>query len=248
MIRNTWICGMVENGIELTSNAGAVTFRGTASVRNQRGVLMNQMSGVVAPADFGIGAQAGGNVFTKNTLVVGNAFLNFRVAGGATTSTQVQGNQWEHCGNGQTCNINQAGGILEKDVAGNVTITAAQAHRNPGSITIDPTGGVYPTKVAAPGDLVHIHGSGFNAIEGYEPGSVSCNNLGNSCFSLQGTCVEFKDASGLFQPAEVVAITPTYIAVRAPFACSRPGAIRIRRRNHLGATVELDVPAAFCRN
>lgn len=102
--------------------------------------------------------------------------------------------------------------------------------------------------MAATGAIVHITGTGFNAIEGYTtaPLATDCATLkqGNTCNPVKGTCVEFLDpATQQWTPAtDILAITPTHLVVTSPIACSAPTKVRVRRRV---ASIRPSPPAAI---
>lgn len=176
------------------------------------------------------------------------------VAGGAARSAE--GNQWEHCGSGDTCVITS---IRNKDVTetgGPVAVDPAQAHRNP----LLPMGitSVSPKKVTERGTPVFITGTGFNAIDGYQSrtptpgvtGATDCESLaaGNKCSPLQGVCVEFEDDAGVWREADdVLAVTPTLIVVRSPIVCSKSTNVRVTRQDN-SASGPTFVMQTFCTN
>ncbi len=160
------------------------------------------------------------------------------------------------CSNGASCDLNN---IQSFDInsTSKVAVSSPQAQRNPGSLTIA-TDGVFPKKVANVGDVVHITGSGFNAIEGYnayQPGTNGCPagggvcpaatdcaalEVGNTCTpSVKGTCVEFFDLATQQWVAalDILAVTPTELVVTSPIACSAPTRVHIKRLDSNGQEV-----------
>lgn len=263
-ISNNFLCGMTTFGMEITSNTGStpIGILGTASVFNGHGARFQAGGATAGNVNFGQGASFGKNAFAQNPLG------NFFVESGSFSARLTENNQWEHCGNGASCDLTA---IDNNDVTGNADFTPAQPHRNPGSLTITT---VSPTKVAARGAIVHITGAGFNAIEGYNSYAAGTNgcpagggtcaaatncatlNQGNTCNPVKGTCVEFLDPATLqWKPADaILGITPTHLVITSPIACSGQTRIRIKRRNATGATGGVDVfePSIsapnFCRN
>lgn len=111
---------------------------------------------------------------------------------------------------------------------------------------------------ASVGGLIHITGTGFNAIEGAEAaaGATGCSSLQNSCSPLRGTCVEIEDppASNNYRPAEVVAVTPTHLVVKSPIICDKKRKVRITRPTTIPelpasvASLDINGGTFFCRN
>jgi hypothetical protein len=191
------------------------------------------------------------NAFTNNG---GASSTNFSMGPGAPTR-KAEGNQWQHGGDGAAC---RASRVRAKDVApanAHLDVDPCEAYRNPtaGTSVVD----VFP-RAARVGELVHIVGSGFNAIEGYASndgagGATSCAELaaGNTCGDVpRGTCVEFERLDGGWNRATtVLAVTPTHLVVESPIDCGVPRRIRVRRKRADGSGVTFTSPSAiFCTN
>ncbi|MBI4517080.1 MAG: hypothetical protein HY699_14835 [Deltaproteobacteria bacterium] len=249
-ISNEFICGMTTYGTEINFDTGStqIGVLGTASVFSGYGAFFHTSGSLIGNVNFG-----SGNSYGKNAFVM-NPSRNFALqSSGSYTARLAESNQWEHCGNGSSC---VPASILANDVtaaSGKVDVDPGQAHRNPGSLTIS-TGGVLP-KVAAEGAIVHITGTGFNAIEGYTgtPAATDCATLkqGNTCTpQVKGTCVEFTDTSGnlIASQPEILGITPTQITLKSPIACSVPIKIRVTRLDTTDPSGKKVVVADFCKN
>ena len=134
-------------------------------------------------------------------------------------------------------------------------VDPCEAPRNPSGGT--QVVGVFP-KATRSGGVVHIVGSGFNAIEGYADndgagGATTCAELaaGNTCGKLpRGTCVEFERPDGGWSPATaILAVTPTHLVVQSPIDCGAPAKIRVRRKLANGRNATFTSKSAiFCRN
>ena len=258
--RDDFVCGM-QFGIEAASGAGRagqIVVSGVASVLNsQAGVLLNQQDTALADITCGDATTrppaVGRNAFTNNGAGRSPA-ANFSM-GSVRARRSAQGNQWQHGGNGATC---RAAAVTSGDVAAanpGLDVAPCEAPRNPtgGTRVLD----VIPAAARA-GDIVHIVGSGFNAVDGYDSndgpgGATSCTDLaaGNSCGPLpRGTCVEFERLDGGWSPAAaVLAVTPTHLVVRSPIDCVAPRRVRVRRKGPDGrAQTFTSAAAIFCRN
>jgi len=275
-IKNTYICGMGNYGIDVNHDptpapTPKMNVHGTATAFNLRGVQIHRDQGdpFGRPGNINFGDQVtnptpalrnpGRNAFAMNGTNKEN-FAYGDVAGGADRFTE--GNQWEHCGTTNGCSITN---IKNKDVTetgGGVDVNPAQAHRNPegngvgGTFSIESAS---PKKVTQRGAIVTIVGTNFNAVDGYQSrtptpgvaGATDCESLadGNKCSPLQGVCVEFKDDSGPWIPADdVLAVTPTTIVVKSSIACSKATSIRVSRQVNAGFTTQVELVNGFCSN
>jgi len=258
-LQDDFICGM-EFGVEAAAGAGRagrIAVGGVASVLNsQAGVLLNQQDGGLANVTFGdltTGPTAGRNAFTNNGAGR-SAAANFSM-GSVHARRSAVGNQWQHGGNGTTC---RAAAVTRRDVAfanANLDVAPCEAPRNP-------TGGTRVLAVtpaaARAGAIVHVVGSGFNAVDGYGSsdapgGATRCTDLaaGNACAPVpRGTCVEFERLDGGWSPATaVLAVTPTHLVVQSPIDCVAPRRVRVRRSGADGrAQTFTSAAAVFCRN
>src|SRR4029077_19442800 len=132
------------------------------------------------------------------------------------------GNMWEHCGPLNACDRGavQAFDVLTASLAGTVGITPALPTRpraRPHINAIEPP-------LAAAGTLGRIYGTRLARIDAI---GTSCPTIlaANTCRPLRGNCV-FIDRT----PADVIAVTPTMLVVRAPFTCVAPVSVHVRTR------------------
>ncbi len=231
-VLDSFICG---NGRIDRGGFGITIFDGAnlsaLAVGSGLAVVYNAGGGVrvedTSQADFGGFLSHGNNAFAFNGASPGALQVNFQnLAPFAATAVN---NQWQHCGRGWSCDRAQieAADLFRGADAGALPISPSQPNhrRQPPSIKrIEPP-------VAQAGDIVRIYGSGFDAIDGNGPGAT-CDSLAtvNTCTPLRGNCVFFDR-----QPAQVVAVTPTMIAVLAPFTCVSPVPVSVRTRYSRGA-------------
>ena len=258
-MQGDFICGM-QFGVETTTGAargGQIVVGGIASVLNRNaGVLLNQSGATVADINFGDGAanrRTGmRNAFSNNGGPSPTAPTNFNM-GSRGPTRKAERNQWQHGGDGKTC---RAAAVTANDVAfanAKLDVDPCEAHRKPnGGTTLV---NVFP-KAARSGEIVHIVGTGFNAIEGYggnAGGATSCAALavGNTCGTIpRGTCVEFEGLDGGWNAATaILAVTPTHLVVKSPIDCGAPRRVRVRRKlaDGRGGTFTSST-AFFCRN
>jgi hypothetical protein len=222
-VRWAYVSGAGGNGISLNGSGLSLTVEGTAVIGNPGdGVTVTSAASPVL-------------TFVGNNAFAWSGGRNFHAS---SAPVPVPNSQWERCYQSQPdpnqCNLTA---ILGGDTQGNVQLPSTQPHRSTvGAVAIT---SVYPTKVAKTGTPVHITGSGFNAIDGV-----------NSCFPLQGTCVEFgvqTTTGGISRwfPAEVLAVTPTELVVKSSIACPsyRAAAVRVKR---IGVSDPFQFP--FCTN
>jgi hypothetical protein len=255
-ITNDFSCGATnlglsgQNGIAIfnaTASTAFATVRGTIAVYNGRnGATVDGES----TADFGQAApDAGNNAFTQNAT---NSRLGGHNFDNSSTQPNIpaRANQRQHCyanpaQPGATCN-----GNLSLDISGSVNSGTPQAYRGSGTTLPIVIQSVWPTKGKA-GDLVHIAGSGFNAIDGY-PARGNCTSTvsqHNKCGSqILGTCVQYEASPGNWSNLAVQAVTPTEIVVLIPSAlkCAQPVRIRVQRADYTGASVS--ATGLFCTN
>ncbi len=260
-MRDDFICGM-RFGIEASAGAGRagqIDVGGVASVLNDgAGVLLNRNEGSVAMMGFGdlaatprVGTM---NAFSNNGAPGARRPTNFN-AGSAGSARKAEGNQWQNGGSGGTC---RAADVAANDIApanARLDVEPCEAVRNPSGGTA--VLGVSP-RAARLGDVVHVVGTGFNAIEGYgnndgPGGATTCVGLaaGNTCGRVpRGTCVEFEGPSGEWIAASsVLAVTPTRLTVRSPIDCSTPVRVRVRRKRPDGGSETFtSATPIFCRN
>jgi hypothetical protein len=184
--------------------------------------------------DLGGGTSAGDNALAFNGPNKPAARANLRNL--TATAVSASNDQWESCGGGWRCD---SAAVLENDVLespplGTVEVEPAQPTRS--RETVEITAISPPT--AAAGELVRVYGRGFDAIEGNAPDG-GCDDIpaANRCASSKGNCVAVDG-----QPADVIAVTPTMLVLRAPFSCVSPVRIEVRNRRSRGIA-----RASFCR-
>jgi hypothetical protein len=218
-LRDDFVCGN-DVGLAMLDAAGLSPL----VVANGLSVTHNTISGIVAVdgsrAAFGNAISPGDNAVAFNGRLRPPTPANFRNQ--TALPVPAIGNHWEHCGPLGVCDTNavQALDIFTANAQAPVSIEPAQPTRQRAAAritAIDPP-------FAAAGDLVHIYGSGFDAIDGV---GTSCTNLEsvNSCHPMRGNCVQIGRT-----PAQVVAVTPTMLVVRAPFTCVAPVTVAVRTR------------------
>jgi uncharacterized protein (TIGR03437 family) len=137
-------------------------------------------------------------------------------------------NHWQSCGRRLVCTTRTvlANDVFQRSGSGGVDVATARGGRARATTKVD---AIRPTFAAA-GELVRLYGSGFDAITGNAP-SGDCGTIAaaNTCRPVRGNCVLVGG-----QPAEVVAVTPTMLAFRAPFTCVEPTTVTVRNRSARG--------------
>jgi hypothetical protein len=228
-LRDDFVCGNGTVGLAVLEAGG---FGASASATGLA-VVHNTTGGVVVSdasrASFAPDDAPGDNAFAFNGPRLPPSPTNFRSA--SLLPIAATGNAWEHCGPDDRCDV---AAVLALDVffaslQAPVTVAPALPTRRRAAPLID---AVTPSFAAA-GELVRIYGSGFDAIGG---AGADCGSIAaaNTCRPLRGNCV-FIDR----QAAEVVAVTPTMLVVRAPFTCVEPVALRVRTRwSHTSTAAE----------
>jgi hypothetical protein len=218
-LRDDFVCGN-SVGVALLDAAGlspVVGAHGLAIVRNAN-------SGIVVDggsrATFGDLNERGLNAVAFNGAPRRPTPMNFRNQ--TDFPVAAIGNFWERCGAQIPCDVLavQTGDIFAANRSAPVSIVPAQPSRRraaPRITAIDPP-------FAAAGDMVRIFGSGFDAIEGSADSCAAVADV-NTCHPLRGNCVLIDR-----QPAEVIAVTPTMVVVRAPFTCVEPVTVATRTR------------------
>lgn len=226
-LRDDFTCGAKAFGLTIFdgANLSAVAIAdGIASVYNSAGGARVQDA---SRADFGGFLSLGNNAFAFNGPSPDSRQVNLE--NGTAFSVLAGNNQWQHCGPSWSCNeaAIQADDILSDPGAGAIAISPAQPNHRHTPPVIER---IEPSEAKA-GDVVRIYGNGFDAIDGAGPGAT-CDSLTmvNSCMPLRGNCVLVAH-----QPAEVVAVTPTMLAVRAPFTCVNPVPLAVRTRFSRGS-------------
>lgn len=232
-IRDDYYAVNGTSGIRVFNDVGPAA---TADVQGSSAVCNGGDGAVVANtsfADFGGGAleSPGNNAFTQNNLPEG--FENFRNSTGSLISAI--NNQWEHCGNGTTCNDSAIERLDLNDDGLNTDISPAQAHRN----LMPVISSVFPTR-GHRGDLLRIYGSGFDVIDGHFAEN-RCAEVAarNTCVPVRGNCVQINGAA-----APVEAVTPTMIIAHWPFTCTEPTQLIVKVDQ--GPDVVTSEPIAVC--
>jgi hypothetical protein len=236
--------GDARNGVAILSdqNAPAAVVRGSAMVLNGRhGASVSHP----AAADFGDAGSGGNNAFARNAVSVPGA--NFSADTAAPVSAI--GNQWERCYATPATPAATCDGDITSDTVGAVLFDPAQPHRAAASDLPVEIDGVFPPKAAA-GALIHISGSGFDAIDAY-PAGGNCElavQQNNRCNPLTGNCVEVEVAPGSWASLAVIGVTPTQIMAQLPstVSCVQPMTLRVRRRDHTDNVVS--ATTTFCTN
>jgi hypothetical protein len=226
-----------QNGVAVGDGGKAKLEGVTAVYSGRNGVIASIVSaGTIQPG-------IGGNAFMRNdTRNFVQPAYNFN--SGGQMSVFAEDSQWEHCyasnppSNANICD----GNIVGLDTSGGGTVNTADAkphQANTATVGSTSITSVYPPKVSKDG-LVHIFGTGFNAIDGH-PANGNCvstaadnNQCGtdpsNPATGLKGTCVEVLDNDGVkWIPAKVKGVTPTHVVIESPVTCLKPTSIRVRR-------------------
>ncbi len=258
MLRDDYVCG-IHNGVNgkglqfesVSGAAGDFRVRGCAVVYNDDAGV--KIEGEV-PVDLGLdGAMnAGSNAFTDNGAIPRRNVRNLLDAPAPVISAQ--GNQWQHCYPtmaplADMCDALRIGDEDTNNTIGmgdKIDVTNAQPHQGTGAVTVAT---LRPSKTVS-GGLVHLYGSGFDAITGHAGGVAGdCHALamGNRCSPLHGTCVEFLIGDTWTAAADVLGVTPTHVIVTAPFSCTEATQVRVRRQI-LGGGESVSTPVAFCTN
>jgi hypothetical protein len=221
-----------QNGIAVGNGAHA-TIEGTSVVYSGRNGVIPLLSSAGT-----ILASNGRDAFTQNRARFPSSSFNFN--SGGQTNVFAENSQWEHCyassppSNANVCD----GSIAGLDTGGGGSVdTAYPIPHQANTATAGPTtiASVYPPKVPK-GGVVHVFGTGFNAIDGH-PSGGNCvstpgdyNQCGTPGSGLKGTCVEVLDYDGItWKPARVKAVTPTHVVIESPIACLAPTSMRVRR-------------------
>ena len=221
-IESGYSCGNSNNGLSILSGGNAGVVGSAFAYNNFNGVTID----VNSNSSWGAS-----NAFMFNALA-GGSFRNFD---NDPPLEQVENSQWQRCGNGASCNI----AAIAADVAGMVDYDPAQAHRAGTPTIVD----IVP-KRAWSGEIVRIFGTNFNAVESHTSGGT-CTGISslNTCSPVAGNCVQFGNMSA----TDIIAVTPTMIAVRSPVLCHKPINITVSKLNAAGGTVT-SAPFQFCRN
>jgi hypothetical protein len=205
------------------------------------GASQAQADGKPAPqVDYGSPSEPGRNAFAWNRNAPGGINFNVNVV---QLAVPAEGNQWEHCGTGATCDT---GMVLSSDVL--LAAGATVALGTPAG----PRAGVPVLGSASPprprrGELVRVYGDNFNAIEGTACAhdvapTDACSGENPSVQDqnrLMGVnAITILDAGGHDLAAVWPdAVTPTMLAFRMPFDCFAPLVLRVAKRDPGGSVV-----------
>jgi hypothetical protein len=229
-LRDDFACGNGTVGRDNGMGLGVFDAAGSAAAADAGGLalLHNVGAGAVvgntSTADFGNTARSGHNAFAFNGAPDPATPANFR--NDTEHALTAAGNQWEHCGAAIPCDLPQ---VRARDVfRATLTSSVAVSPGLPTAPRAAPRITAIEPPYAAAGELVRIYGSGFDAIEG---AGSDCGDIAaaNTCRPVRGNCV-FVDR----QAAEVVAVTPTMLVIRAPFTCVAPVELATRSRRSRG--------------
>jgi hypothetical protein len=201
--------------------------------------------------DYGSATRPGRNAFALNRNAPAGANLNLNVNG---VEVSAEGNQWEHCGTGATCDVEQ---VLAEDIR-----LAEGTRVLLGEPSAPRAGAPSLTRVSPPrprrGDVVRVFGVNFNAIDGAAcagdtgpaDGSCSIRNPAVQERNRQTNATRIRIASRDGEVLETLypdAVTPTMVAFRMPFDCFAPLTVRVAKRgadgDRLEAGIELCDPA-----
>ena len=231
-LRDDYVCGNGTPGRGSGFGLGVFDAAGLSAFAEARGlaIVNNLDAGVVignlSQADLGRADSPGNNTLAFNGDENPPADTNLRNLSPRPVSAI--GDQWEHCGHGWRCDeaaitardvfVDAAGG----DVDSSSPRTARQ-RQAPRITEVTPS-------FAVQGDLVRLYGTGFDAIDGNGPGA-DCDTIAtlNTCRPVHGNCVLIDR-----QPADVVAVTPTMLVVKAPFTCVSPVTLAVKTRTSIG--------------
>jgi hypothetical protein len=230
-LRQDYICGngTPERGIGfgiLVDDAAGLSAVASAE---GLGVVHNLDGGVVVAnssvADLGGAMSRGFNALAFNGPA-GATPTNLRNL--STALLSASNNDWQHCGEQLTCNHRAVlmHDVFQPDGAGSVIVAPARRGRERVAIEID---SIAPPFAAA-GELVRLYGKGFDAIGGNAPAG-GCDTIAeaNSCRPTKGNCVAVGG-----EAADVIAVTPTMLVIRAPFTCIEPTAVTVHNRRMRG--------------
>ena len=214
------------------------------------GAVVAACDGCAPPTvTLGDAGTLGRNALTLNANV-------FPLAQGANLAVTVpnlalaaQGNQWEGCGPGATCD--QAA-VLASDVQ---LATGASADVANAIAARADALSAQRLSIGRPraGDQVRVFGGGFNAIDGADCAQTTVPIA--SCSTENPRVAQRNHASrsgnrlrlmiaGQTLPIDVDAVTPTMLAFRMPVDCFAPATLEVSKRNADDVLVAATIP--FC--
>lgn len=213
------------------------------------GVVLATCPGCAPPdVDFAGGGGAGRNALALNRNDYPNGSGVNLLHGVPGLALAAAGNQWERCGVTASCDVDAvAVGDVRPVETARVDLVPASAPR---------AGGPAVTHVSRgrprAGDLVHVFGRGFNAIDGascaktpapVDACSVEHPRIERQNRSRYGNLVRLL-TGGEAVAVDVAAVTPTMLAFRMPFDCFAPAELVVSRRD--AADVRRASSIAFC--
>jgi hypothetical protein len=226
VLRDDFVCGngtASQNDGFALALLGAAGFSPQAEVRGMAAIQSSSGGALVldsASGDFGTSLSPGQNAFAFNGPSRPITPVNLRNLG--ATAVPAVGNFWENCGRSTHCDEPRVLGldVFAPNAPVDITPAAASVQRRvPRLASITP-------RHASAGELVRIYGSGFDALSGNDvAGDCTAIAAANRCPPRRGNCVFVGG-----QPAQVVAVTPTMLVVRAPFTCVEPVQVAVRTR------------------
>lgn len=257
---NEWSIVNVNNDFSCGANGGAgngfamikeLEIPGTAKVRGSNFVYNARHGATIndnGVANFGKSElDQGNNAFAANRTNPSLGGRDFHTVANPTPAAV--GNQWTGC----------PGGSCTPDIQGSASYSPVQFYKdNPISLTVF---NVSPRRPRV-GELVHISGTGFNAVEAFPTptavagatptpgGSCSTTKDYNDCTgAIAGMCVQIYVAPGIYARPKVRSITPTDIAFEMPvYPCSQPTDIIVTRENSFGNPSIATLEGIFCSN
>jgi hypothetical protein len=220
---------------------------------------------------YGDAVQGGRNAFSSNRNTPAGANFQLTNLDGVVPA---DGNQWEHCGSGATCDVT---GVLANDVA--PAGAGVDLGTPPG-----PSAGppvllrIEPARPQA-GDVVRVYGDNFDAIDGnplFASGAPNCADLpacapDGSCPAgpcVKGTCpcaitnpaveqqnqqaganrIRIKTKTGtILGTLYPDAVTPTMLAFHMPFDCFAPLVLEVAKRDPSGNRLVVTLPLCDAR-
>jgi hypothetical protein len=215
-------------------------------------------------ADFGTSSSLGNNAFTQNnTGSLGGHNLDNSTEPPPTPTPSTTpiaisaiGNEWQHCYASSPA-LNCNGPISSSDVGGTgaskVTVSSPLSQEGNSNSTppmLPHIDQVIPIKAKA-GDLIHIIGSGFNAIDPYTQGG-SCASIGQTNNVVAIVPDSNLNTDTPLATLTVISVTPTEIVAQLPvgqsaFSCNQSGlSVRVRRPDYTGNP--LPATKEFCTN
>ncbi|MEO6029537.1 MAG: right-handed parallel beta-helix repeat-containing protein [Candidatus Binatia bacterium] len=216
---------------------GCVTpVRCTTRAPQGYGAVLARCAGCDVPrVDLGTADRAGDNAFVLNANTYPNGTGTNVLQGIGGFTLAARGNQWERCGVTASCDVPAvADGDVRRADGAAVDVSAAVAARAGAPVVT----GVSRGRPRA-GDLVHVFGRGFNAIDG-----AACAKATSpvAVCSAKNPRVERQNQTrygnlvrltmgGEVTPVDVVAVTPTMLAFRMPVDCFAPASLTVSRRD-----------------